>query len=82
MVFLIQRSQNKVSLAIQLKLNEIVGALEGANNNLIAVEDLTEEELDVLYKHYQRLAATAKKDRDIRKSYSVEVDENLGKADT
>jgi len=40
MVFLIQRSQNKDSLAIHLKLNEIVAALEGASNRLINVEDL------------------------------------------
>src|SRR3954447_9619809 len=45
MVFLIQRSQNKDSLAIQLKLNEIVAALEGASNRLINVEDLSEDEV-------------------------------------
>ena len=45
MVFLIQRSQNKDSLAIQLKLNEIVAALQGASNRLINVEDLTEQEV-------------------------------------
>src|SRR4029079_11391380 len=43
MVFLIQRSQNKDALAIHLKLNEIVAALEGASNRLIDVEDLTED---------------------------------------
>src|SRR6266511_4993800 len=55
MVFLIQRSQNKDSLAIHIKLNEIVAALAGASNRLISVEDLSEEELQVLHKHYQRL---------------------------
>src|SRR6187399_3292219 len=49
MVFLIQRAQNKDSLAIQLKLNEIVAALEGASNHLINVEDLGEEEVGVLH---------------------------------
>src|SRR5438067_2326043 len=43
MVFLIQRQQNKDSLAIHLKLNEVLAALEGASNRLINVEDLTEE---------------------------------------
>src|SRR5438128_11118504 len=62
MVFLIQRSQNKDSLAIQLKLNELVAAMEGASNRLIAVEDLDEEELRVLRIHYQRLAEMAKKE--------------------
>jgi low affinity Fe/Cu permease len=48
MVFLIQRAQNKDALAIHLKLNEIVAALEGASNRLIDVEDLTEPEIDAL----------------------------------
>jgi len=46
MVFLIQRSQNKDSLALQLKLNEIVSALDGASNRLVNIEDVTEAELD------------------------------------
>ncbi|MCM3900667.1 MAG: low affinity iron permease family protein [Pyrinomonadaceae bacterium] len=45
MVFLIQRPQNKDALAIHLKLNEIVAALQGASNRLIDVESLTEEEI-------------------------------------
>ena len=50
MVFLIQRAQNKESLAVQLKLNELVAAMEGASNRLIDVEDLTEEELMTLHR--------------------------------
>ena len=46
MVFLIQRTQNKDSLAIHLKLNEIVAAMAGASNRLIDVEDLTEKEIE------------------------------------
>src|SRR4026208_1559416 len=45
MVFLIQRTQNKDALAIHLKLNEIVAAMEGASNRLIDVEDLSEAEV-------------------------------------
>src|SRR6266852_2214701 len=41
MVFVIQRTQNKEALATQLKLNEIVAALEGASNRLVDVEELT-----------------------------------------
>src|SRR6185503_4748985 len=52
MVFLIQRAQNKDSLALQLKLNELVAAVEGASNRLIDCEDLTEEELQILHDHY------------------------------
>jgi low affinity Fe/Cu permease len=72
MVFLIQRSQNKDSLAIHLKLNEIVAALEGASNRLIDVEDLTEDEIHTLHKHYQRLVAMSKKDIEITASHSIE----------
>ena len=71
MVFLIQRSQNKESMAVQLKLNELVAALEGASNRLIDVEDLTESELQVLHRHYQKLVEMAKKNR-ITDSHSVE----------
>ena len=62
MVFLIQRTQNKDSQAIQLKLNELVAAVRGASNRLINVEDLTEEEVRVLHKHYAKLVELAKKD--------------------
>ena len=72
MVFLIQRSQNKDALAIHLKLNEIVAALEGASNRLIDVEDLTEEEIKTLHKHYQRLVEMAKEDFKLTQSHSVE----------
>ena len=72
MVFLIQRSQNKDSLALQLKLNEIVAALDGASNRLVNIEDLTEAELDVLHGHYARLAAMAKRDVDLMQSHSVD----------
>jgi low affinity Fe/Cu permease len=72
MVFLIQRSQNKDSLALQLKLNEIVAALAGASNRLIDIEDLTEQELRVLHQHYQRLAEMAKDDLDVKQSHSIE----------
>ena len=72
MVFLIQRSQNKDSLAVQLKLNEIVAAVNGASNRLIDVEDLSENELQVLHDYYKRLVAMAKKDEKLGASHSVE----------
>src|SRR3954463_14442746 len=72
MVFLIQRSQNKDALAIQLKLNELVAGLEGASNRLISVEDLSEDELKVLHIHYQRLPGMAKRERDGKVSHSIE----------
>ncbi len=72
MVFLIQRSQNKDALAIHLKLNEIVAALEGASNRLIDVEDLSEGEIKTLHQYYQRLVTMAKKDLQLTQSHSIE----------
>ena len=72
MVFLIQQTQNKDSLAVQLKLNELVAALEGASNRLINVEGLSEHELRVLQAHYSRLAAMAKESADIGESHSID----------
>jgi len=72
MVFLIQRTQNKDSLAVQLKLNELVAAMQGASNRLIDVEDMSEEELKVLHTFYQRLSQMSKKDEDLGKSHSLD----------
>src|SRR4030095_5775378 len=72
MVFLIQRAQNKDSLAIHLKLNELVAALEGASNRLIDAEELTEDELALLHKFYGELVALSKKDRHLSESHSIE----------
>ena len=78
MVFLIQRSQNKDSYAVHLKLNELVAALDGASHRLIDVEDLSEEELVTLHRYYQRLADRAKAQHDLRRSHSVEEVEAEG----
>jgi low affinity Fe/Cu permease len=72
MVFLIQRSQNKDSQAIHLKLNELVAAVTGASNRLINVEGLTEEEIKALHDHYGRLVDLAKADSRLTQSHSVE----------
>jgi low affinity Fe/Cu permease len=72
MVFLIQRAQNKDALALHLKLNEIVAALEGASNRLIDVEDLSEPEIDALHKYYKRLIDLARKDDVLTNTHSIE----------
>jgi low affinity Fe/Cu permease len=72
MVFLIQRTQNKDALAIHLKLNELIAAMEGASNRLVDVEDLTEKEIEVLHKHYQSLVALAKHDSKLTETHSIE----------
>ena len=76
MVFLIQRTQNKDSLAVQLKLNELVAAMEGASNRLIDVEDLDEEELQTLRSHFQKLSQMAKHDSRLTASHSIEEAES------
>ena len=72
MVFLIQRSQNKDSMAVQLKLNELVAAVHGASNRLIDIEGLSEEDLETIHRHYQGLADLAKKEIELGKSHSIE----------
>jgi low affinity Fe/Cu permease len=72
MVFLIQQSQNKDSLAIQLKLNELIACEERASNRLIDVEDLTQEELETLKKFYIQLSELAEKENDLFSSHSVD----------
>jgi low affinity Fe/Cu permease len=76
MVFLIQRTQNKDGLAIQLKLNELVAAMHGASNRLIEVEDLSEEELHLLRTHYRKLVEMARDDLDIAATHSIEEAES------
>lgn len=72
MVFLIQKMQNKDSMAIQLKLNELVAASETASNRLVNIEDITEDELRTLHKYYSKLAALAIKEADLHSSHSID----------
>lgn len=72
MVFIIQQSQNKDSVAVHLKLNELISANENSSDYLISIEDLTEEELEVIKKYYEKMAALSKKKADVKKRYSEE----------
>lgn len=72
MVFIIQQSQNKDSMAMQLKLNELLASNERASNRLVDVEDLTQEELQTLKKFYVKLSKLAKKENDLFSSHSVD----------
>ena len=72
MVFVIQQSQNKDTMALQLKLNELVAANKLASNRLIDVEDLSEEELETLKKYYIKLSDLAEKEKDIFSSHSID----------
>jgi low affinity Fe/Cu permease len=59
MVFLIQQSQNKDSAAVHLKLNELLASHRAANNQLIGIEDASEDDLRRLAAAYLRLAGKA-----------------------
>lgn len=72
MVFVIQQSQNKDTVAIQLKLNELIAATKGASNRLIDIEDLTEEELMVLKKFYVKLAKLAQNEGNLLATHSID----------
>ncbi|WP_306617856.1 low affinity iron permease family protein [Chryseobacterium ginsenosidimutans] len=73
MVFLIQKSQNKDSKAIQIKLNELIAANEKASNRIVDIEDLTEKDLDQLHCYYEKLADFAEKGEDIHTSHSIDA---------
>ena len=72
MVFLIQRAQNKDALALHLKLNELVAAVNGASNRLIDVEALSEPDLQILHRHFAELAKLSRQEADATQSHSVE----------
>lgn len=81
MVFLIQKAQNKESIAVQLKLNELIAANRGASNRLVSIEELTEEELVVLQEHFRVMAEVSKQSGDLTRSHSIEeaIKESLEK---
>jgi low affinity Fe/Cu permease len=56
MVFLIQHTQNRDTMALQLKLSELIIAVQGAENRLATAEDMTEEELEQLHESYKSRA--------------------------
>jgi len=61
MVFLIQATQNRDTTALQLKLDELIRCVEGAHNAMLDLEELTEEEIDTVHRHYTKLANLARK---------------------
>jgi low affinity Fe/Cu permease len=77
MVFVIQQSQNKDTIAIQLKLNELIASSGKASNRLIDIEDLTEDELIVLKKFYVQLSMLSAKENDLHTSHSLDEAESI-----
>ncbi len=72
MVFVIQQSQNKDTMALHLKLNELIAATKGASNRLIDIEDLTEEELKILKSFYVKLSELSEKQNDLFSTHSLD----------
>jgi low affinity Fe/Cu permease len=72
MVFLIQQSQNKDSLALHIKLNELLAAHEHASNRVVAVEDLDEADLATLRAFYCEIAKLAEKEGGVKRSHSLD----------
>src|ERR1700761_7517847 len=75
MVFLIQKSQNKDSKAIHLKLNELLASHEGTSNRMVDIENLTEKELDQLHTFYSQLSRLAETEDDITCTHSIDAAE-------
>jgi low affinity Fe/Cu permease len=72
MVFLIQQSQNKDSVAVHLKLNELLAANRAASNRMIGIEDLGEQDLRELACYYVKLAERAKVSGPNKESHSID----------
>jgi low affinity Fe/Cu permease len=77
MVFLIQKAQNKDSLAIQLKLNELVAAHEFASNRLVNVENMSEEDMKIIQKYYSSLSKLTRAEESLQQSHSIDEAENM-----
>lgn len=72
MVFVIQQSQNKDQMALQLKLNELIATNGKASNRLIDSEDLTADELEILKDFYIKLSRSAKREQNLKSTHSIE----------
>jgi low affinity Fe/Cu permease len=72
MVFLIQQSQNKDSVAVHLKLNELLAANRQASNRMIGIEDLDEQDLREVAIFYARLAERAKQTGPNKEMHSID----------
>lgn len=75
MVFLIQNTQNRDSEAMQLKLDELIRAVNGAHNGLLDLEELTEKDLERIKARYETLARKSREDlkRGLKDTESTEV---------
>lgn len=71
-IFIIQKSVNRFSAALHLKINELVASNDSASNRIINIEEKTEEEIRDLAKHYNTIAENAKNSNSMQSSQSIE----------
>ena len=76
MIFVIQQSQNKDTLALHLKLNELIAANESTSNRLVSSENLSEEELEVIKKYYDKISQITKDKNELFKTHSLDEAED------
>ena len=72
MVFLLQQTQNKDSIAVHLKLNELLASHADASNRVIAIEQLSEDDLRMLRRFYAHLAELAEKEGGVKHTHSID----------
>jgi len=77
MVFVIQQSQNKDTMAIQLKLNELIACNENASNRLVDIEDLTDAEIWLIKEFYTKLSILSAKEDNLHASHSLDEAEDI-----
>jgi low affinity Fe/Cu permease len=75
MVFLIQNTQNRDSAAMQLKLDELIRAINGAHNGLLDLEELSDEDLDMIRARFEALARESRENlkRGLRDTGTTEL---------
>lgn len=72
MMFVIQQSQNKDTMALHLKLNELIAANKETSNRLIASEDLTDEELEMIKKYYKKISDASIQQHSVFETHSLD----------
>jgi low affinity Fe/Cu permease len=68
MVFLIQNTQNRDTMALQIKLAEVIIAMRGTHNNMAMAEDLSDTDLEALHEEYRKRAEQAEASLEKRRS--------------
>lgn len=71
-IFIIQKSVNRFSAALHLKMNELVASHDNASNRIINIEEKSEEEIRALAKHYTTIAEKVKDSEAMQSSHSIE----------